>query len=186
MPLLAAASVAVIALVTIPLLHHDGPTAPQPDPAAVAASRSYVLIGTAMTPLAEGRAVTLLTSWDQAAPHLPPPTNFGPDNGHVQGTSAGQGVQAIHVHGAVLTVEFIGGQLPKNQDCGYDYTVSALASTRAVAIFTYADPGTWPGGPDVNCAYVTEMKTATITLPEPLGSRALLDVTTGSVIVPTQ
>jgi hypothetical protein len=184
-PLLAAAAVAVIAVVTIPPLHHDGPTTPQPDPAAVAAARSYVPIGTAMTPLAEDRAVKLLASWDQAAPHQPLPTDFRPDNVQVQGTSAGQGVQSIHVHGAVLTVEFIGGRLPKNQNCGYNYTVSALASTRAVAIFTNADPGTWPDGPDVGCAYSAETKTATITLPEPLGSRAVLDVTTGSVIVPT-
>lgn len=184
-PLLAAAAVAVIALVAIPQLHHDGPTTPQPNAAVVAASRSYVPIGAAMTPLAEGRAVKLLTSWDQTAPHQPLPTDFRPDNVHVQGTSAGQGVQSVHVHGAVLTVEFVGGRLPKNQNCGYDYTVSALASNRAVAIFTNADPGTWPGGPDVGCAYIAETKTATITLPGPLGNRAVLDVTTGSVIPPT-
>ncbi len=63
--------------------------------------------------------------------------------------------------------------------------MSALASTRAVAIFTNADPGTWPGGPDVGCAAVAVTKTAAITLPEPLGNRAVLDVTTGSVIAPT-
>jgi hypothetical protein len=184
-PLLAAAAVAVIALATIPLLHTDSRTPQRPDPAAVAVSRSYVPIGTAMTPLAEARAVDLLTSWDQAAPHEPSPTNYGPDNSHLDGIAAGQGVQSIHVHGSVLTIEFVGGNVPKNQDCGYDYTVSALTSTRAVAIFTNADPGIWPDGPDVGCAYNAVTKTATITLPQPLGSRSLLDVTTGSVILPS-
>jgi len=184
-PLLAAAAVAVIALVTIPLIRNGGPTTGSPpNPAAVAASKSYVPVGPAMTTLALGRAVKLLTSWDQAAPGHPAPTNFGPDNAQISGTAAGQGISSIHVNGAVLTVEFTGGTLPKDQDCGYDYTASALASTRAVAIFTHADPGTWPNGPDVNCAYVATTKTLTITLPEPLGNRSLLDVTTGSLIVP--
>ena len=184
-PLLAAAAVAAIALAAVPLLRHPDAPAPQPDPAAVAASRSYIAVGTPMTPLAQDRAVKLLTSWDQAAPRQPEPINFGPDNSHLSGTAAGQGVSSIHVKGAVLTVEFVGGNIPKNHDCGYDYTVSALASTRAVAVFTNADPGTWPSGPDVPCAFVAASKTATITLTKPLGSRSLLDVTTGSVIVPT-
>lgn len=182
------AAAAVIAVVTVSLIRTGSPSAVSspPDPAAVAGSRSYVAVGPAMTPLAEGRAVKLLTSWDQAAPGHPAPIDFRPVNASVSGTGAGQGIQSVRIAGAELTVEFTGnGTLPKNQDCGYDYTASALVSTRAVAVVTNADPGNWPDGPDAPCAYVATIRTLTITLPHPLGARPVLDVTTGSVIVPT-
>ena len=122
----------------------------------------------------------LLESWDQAARHVPPPTQF--DNSHISGICGGENIQTLTAAGATLTLGYAGVTTPRNHDCGYDYTASAPVSSRAVAVSVQADPGTWPSGPDVACASTVAALTLTITLPQPLGNRSVLDTATGSAL----
>lgn len=179
-PLLAAGAVVVVALVTIPSLR-QGTSPGSPAPAASSGSPTdpYVQVGPKMAPLLAGRAATSLASWDRAAPTTPAPTRF--DNSHLSGTASGIDIQDRRVVGEVLTPSFAGAPTPKNQNCGYDYNASALVSTRAIAVAIQADPGVWPGGPHTNCAHVAQLMTVTITLPQTLGRRTILDVSTGAV-----
>ncbi|WP_188944967.1 hypothetical protein [Nakamurella endophytica] len=76
----------------------------------------------------------------------------------------------------------MGSPKEANHDCGYDYTAAALVSTRTVVLVVHADPGIWPDGPDINCGMSGRIRSAVVRLPEPLGTRALLDLTTGQPI----
>lgn len=179
-PLLAAA-VVLVALVTVTLVRQSPPSGPTPTAASPAsADHSFVLVGPDMSDLLRGRAVALLHDWDKAAPKAPTLTRF--DNSKLSGTASGVDVNSIQVRGRTLTLTFIGSSVPKNQNCGYSYTASALVSIRAIAVVVQADPGTWPGGPNVGCPLSAKLMTVRITLPQDVGTRAVVDVSTGQVL----
>jgi hypothetical protein len=81
------------------------------------------------------------------------------------------------VEGRQLTVSFIGAPEKADQPCGADYTAAAIESTRAVVVIVipHERPHPFGGG----CRAVGAVRTATVTLAEPLSERVVLEVKEG-------
>ena len=177
LPAASAAAAVVIAIGTVTLIRHhraDVVAPARPIPAG------YVSVGPPMSALGQTRAVGLLLTWDAAAPAVAPPIRF--NNTRLSEAEMGSTIVDITVSGRTLMLDFGGSPRPGNQDCGYDYSASALASGRAVAVFIQADPGRWPGGLGMDCPADSSHHRLTLTLPTPLGSRSVLDVVSGSTV----
>ena len=74
-----------------------------------------------------------------------------------------------------LTVSFIGAEKPGDAPCGADYTAEAVESDLAVVVIVieHANPTA------TACRDVGKTRTATVTLADPLGERAVLEVRQG-------
>ena len=177
LPAAAAAAAVVIAIGTVTLIRQHRPDVAAP---ATPIPAGYVVVGPPMSALGQTRAVGLLKAWDAAAPAVAPPTRF--ENTRLSEVELGSNIGDITASGRTLMLEFSGSPRPGNQDCGYDYSASALVSGRAVAVFIQADPGRWPGGLGMDCPADASSHRLTLTLPTPLGSRSVLDVVTGSTV----
>jgi hypothetical protein len=82
--------------------------------------------------------------------------------------------------GRVLTVEYLGAVPRADQMCGADHTVEAFLSEHAVAVAILERPyiPAKPLPPDVGCGDGGSVPhTATVELPQPLGSRVALGLT---------
>ena len=79
-----------------------------------------------------------------------------------------------------ITVSFVGSPWTASDPCGSDYTGTAVESDRAVAVIINEQRSTVPVptplGADFACAGVEFIRTATVDLAKPLGSRTILDV----------
>jgi hypothetical protein len=74
-----------------------------------------------------------------------------------------------------LTVSFIGAPDPATKPCGEDYAAEAVESDLAVVVIVHVHAYPLPGA----CAAVGAERTATLTLANPLGARAVLEVQEG-------
>jgi len=92
----------------------------------------------------------------------------------------GRGLESATIAGddRMLTVEFIGAKNDATQPCGADYTAEAVESADAAVIIVIDHPH----GPNETCAQVGYLRTATVRLAGPLGSRTVLQVTDGTPV----
>ena len=84
-----------------------------------------------------------------------------------------------------LTVSFVGTPLSANKPCGEDYTAEAVESELAVVVIVHRHR--WQGtmAPNEGCSLAGALRTAKVTLAEPLGDRVVLDVQQGLPITVT-
>lgn len=74
-----------------------------------------------------------------------------------------------------LTVSFSGAEKNGDQPCGADYTAEAVESSLAVVVIVIEHRNTT----EATCRLVAKTRTAVVTLADPLGERAVLEVTQG-------
>lgn len=74
-----------------------------------------------------------------------------------------------------LTVSFTGAEKPGTQPCGADYTAEAVESVLAVVVIVIEHPNPAASA----CRLVGKTRTAVVTLVDPLGERAVLEVRQG-------
>lgn len=92
-----------------------------------------------------------------------PPTGIVPDS--VEVSADGQG----------LVVTFVGSPRPASEPCGADYTGEAVESDLAVVVIVIERGRLGPQA----CEDIGATRTTMVTLAEPLGNRAVLDVQQG-------
>jgi len=80
-----------------------------------------------------------------------------------------------------LMVSFIGAPNAADKPCGEDYTTEAVESELAVVVIVYRHPNPTPGA----CDAIGAMRTAKVTLAQPLGNRAVLEVQQGLPVTVT-
>ncbi|SDT79261.1 hypothetical protein [Actinoplanes derwentensis] len=81
-----------------------------------------------------------------------------------------------------LTVAFIGAPGTAAEPCGADYTGAAVESASAVVVYVLAEHHRGPAGENVVCPAIGASRTVTVTLTEPLGDRAVLEVQQGTPV----
>jgi len=81
----------------------------------------------------------------------------------------------VSADGSQLTVGFVGAPETGDKPCGADYSAEAVESDTAVVVIVIPHPNGFPGG----CTLAGASRTATARLGNPLGERAVLDVTQG-------
>jgi hypothetical protein len=96
---------------------------------------------------------------------------------------------ALHVDSAVgsvsgtdVTVSFVGAPEPASKPCGEDHSVEAVESDLAAVVIVVRHVGGVTLG---GCSAVGARRTATATLKDPLGDRALLNVDDGQPVPTT-
>ena len=131
--------------------------------------------GVAQAPIWEfslqGTAVRLARSAVAASITVTPPA-WDPNNppaGLAINSAAGS------ASGQTLTVSFVGAPAPGDQSCGADYSAEAVESADAVVVIVIEHPNLGFGA----CSAVGAIRTATVELAAPLGTRAVLDVQQG-------
>ncbi|GES19984.1 hypothetical protein Aple_028800 [Acrocarpospora pleiomorpha] len=87
----------------------------------------------------------------------------------------GVSIESATMHGGQLTANFVGSPHPGSQPCGADYSAEAVESANAVAVIVIAHPH---AGDEI-CTAVGALRTATVDLAQPLGTRAVLEARQG-------
>ncbi|MBL7257543.1 hypothetical protein [Paractinoplanes lichenicola] len=115
------------------------------------------------------------------------PVQVDPPAGNPDDIPHGAAAEAARPDGLRLTVKFTGSREGADKPCGADYTAEAVESERAVAVLIQerpydGPPPSVPAGSTHACMLVGYMRTVTVTLSEPLGGRAVIEVQQGQPV----
>ncbi len=126
-----------------------------------------------------GTSVTVTrVAVDESVTVVPPPWNADdpPVGVSIQGASGSADSRK-------LEVSFIGAEKAQDEPCGADYSTEAVESALAVVVIVTEHRNAAPAG----CDAVGRTRTAEVTLKDPLGERAVLEIKQGlpvSVVAP--
>ncbi|WP_203721930.1 hypothetical protein [Paractinoplanes abujensis] len=115
------------------------------------------------------------------------PVQVDPPDGNPDDIPNGAVAEAARADGLRLTVKFTGSREGAGEPCGADYTAEAVESERAVAVLIQERPYSGPppsvaAGTTHACLAIGYLRTAAVTLSEPLGGRAVLEVQQGQPV----
>ncbi len=131
---------------------------------------------TARSPVTARHAVAVLLLGGLAAcssPAGPPPTSTA--------TAGDQPFDTYRTDGTTLVVEFSGA--PEDPGpCGVDYPAEASETGDRAYVRVRTRPHT-PGTRPVPCPAIAQRRSATVRLERPLGSRAVVDGSTGQMLI---
>lgn len=92
-----------------------------------------------------------------------------------------QSFDAYRTQGDLLVVEFYGA--PEDEGpCGVDYPAEASETVDRVYVRVRARPHA-PGSRPVPCPAIAQRRSATVRLQQPLGARAVVDGSTGQMLI---